>query len=101
MKDLKQNTQARLAKSDLFDKAFDFLAKRNPFEISQGEWINLLLKYSEVQGVKAVIDLAGFYDWCVANEKDGILVTFAHDFNEMGKEWFLPRTNGYAEFFKG
>jgi hypothetical protein len=86
------------------EKAFDFLCKRNPFDIEQVNYVCLLMNYQKAMGDQAIVDLAGFYMFALEHyEGDSvdhqIKSTFAHDFNDYKDKFMSPRSEGYGEYF--
>lgn len=87
------------------EHAFDYLAKRNPFDnISQSEYIFQLMEYQDKKGDDAIIALAGFYlfvitELTIEKRTHAILSTFSHDLNGRNDKYMLPRSSSYKDVF--
>lgn len=84
-------------------KAFDFLAKRNPFDLPQAEYIFQLMEFQNQKGDDAIEALAGLYLYAIDNKgKESsrmIETTFAHDLSGRNDKWCEPRSTHYREFW--
>ena len=93
--------------------AFEFLISKNVFsnEISQMDWVIILLDFRKKKGEDAIKALAGFYLWAIANtgtdtrirseadQNRALKSTFAHDLNGRDDEYMLPRSDSYIKYW--
>lgn len=89
-------------------EAIDYLVENNPLkgQVSKYGLFSALNEMAKTHGEKAIIDLAGFHKYMIANyegeqQQQGIVATFAHDLNGRNDRTVLPRSHGYREFWTG
>jgi len=84
--------------------ALEFLAQRNPFDVSQAEWVIMLMDFTDIHGEDALIALAGFYIYAIKEmgEKSthAIKSTFMHDVMGRKDRFMCPRSSAYGEIFR-
>lgn len=99
---MKKLDHVQTLRNRAFREMFDLLKKRNP-EFPQPFLTSVLLTFIENKGVNAVLDLHGFYLYCVdLDHEDGYIWSqIMHDLNDRDTDFAVPRTAGYAkEYFK-
>lgn len=89
--------------------AFDFLSERMPEafkrnEVTQYQYLRLLMDFEDFKGVEALEKLAGFYVYATDNMKPdeatkAINQVFSHDLYGAKDEWMLPRSDNYLKFW--
>lgn len=94
--------------------AFSFLSKRMPvdWDISQSDYVGMLMELQDNKGGESIEGLAGFYLYAIRNmdntgdienEKSAskaIQSTFFNDLNERNKSMMLPRSNDYIKVWR-
>lgn len=85
--------------------AFEFLCKRNPLDLSQSEYVFMLMEFQEIHGDLAIQALAGAYIYAIDKleadkSSEFILQVFSHDLGDRKEPCMLPRSSEYTEVWE-
>lgn len=108
-------TSTTVARSTSVKAAFHFLCQRMPsdYELTQSEYVNMLMDLLYCKGGEAIEALAGFYLFAIRNisQAEGangepskctksIYQTFTHDLNGRKNKFELPRSSDYLDVWR-